>query len=163
MDAKTSPTKPLLDFGYLQNVQKTIFAFLQRRQLSAVEVGGSSLIARKERLDRRLPAQLLLVAALLLGAQAAAASDAVRDPFATLSNAPKPPETAPMIRTPERLYSSFELKAILWGEQPLANISGMIVAPGDRVHDYVVETLSRQSVLLRRADDTIFLVLEKDS
>ncbi len=107
-------------------------------------------------------AKRLSASVIVFMLSAASADEAVRDPFATLSDAPTPPEAAPLLQSPSHDFE-LKLKAILWSDRPLANIGGMIVAPGDRVHDYTVKRLSRQSALLHSADKTILLVLEKDS
>lgn len=90
------------------------------------------------------------------------AGESIRDPFATLSNAPAAPKTLALIDTSKtNRAKGLALRAILWGQQPLANISGMIVAEGDRVHDYTVIQLSRKTAVLRQDNDTILLVLEE--
>ena len=92
------------------------------------------------------------------------AQQPTRDPFATLSNQPDVPEAAALTEAPyDGRAESLKLKAILWSSKPLANISGMIVAPGDRVHDYTVSQISRKTAVLRRAEESILLVLEEDS
>ena len=102
--------------------------------------------------------------ALAFIAGSAFAQQPVRDPFATLSNQPDLPETAALTETAYNgRANSLKLKAILWSSTPLANISGMIVAPGDRVHDYTVQQLSRKTAVLRRAEESILLVLEEDN
>lgn len=111
-----------------------------------------------------MDARISGVIAFALFTGSAFAQDPVRDPFATLSNQPDLPETAALTEAPfDGRADSLKLKAILWSATPLANISGMIVAPGDRVHDYTVLQLSRKTAVLRRADESILLVLEEDS
>lgn len=107
-----------------------------------------------------------LTAAIVLAilTNSLAAQSPIRDPFATLSNQPKLPDTAALTKKAfNGRADSLVLRAILWSDRPLANISGMIVAPGDRVHDYTVVQLSRKTAVLRRAEESILLVLEEDS
>lgn len=102
--------------------------------------------------------------ALIILSGSAFAQQPIRDPFATLSDQPDMPKTAALTQQPfGSRADSLTLKAILWSDQPLANISGMIVAPGDRVHDYTVVQLSHKTAVLRRADESILLVLEEDN
>ena len=111
-----------------------------------------------------MAAKMYCAIALAIMASSASAQEPIRDPFATLSNQPDLPETAALSEAPYNgKADSLKLKAILWSDRPLANISGMIVAPGDRVHDYTVLQLSRKTAVLRRAEESILLVLEEDS
>ena len=109
----------------------------------------------------------LIALALLATHVAGAADTSVRDPFATLANAPQQPEFAALkasageTNTPSQ--APFELRAVLWGENPLANISGMIVAAGDRVNSYTVDRIDQRSVFLRRGNDRVSLTLPKDN
>lgn len=108
--------------------------------------------------------RLALCTALLLTSAGCFAQDYIRDPFIKLSEAPNKPVASPLSRSAEILDTGqLQLRAILWSDQPLANISGMIVAPGDRVHEYTVQQLTRKSATLRKADDSILLVLDEDS
>ncbi len=111
-------------------------------------------------------AKIIVISALILGlfSGVALSDNHIRDPFATLANAPDKPETQSLIDIDRPVTTrDLELRAVLWGSHPLANISGMIVAEGDRVHDYTVQQLSRKTAVLRQADKTILLVLEEDS
>jgi|GEM_PF-6836259 len=107
-------------------------------------------------------ARILTLCGLLLLSMACNAADYIRDPFIKLSEAPNQPATQPLTVKPLS-QQKLVLKAILWGKKPLANISGMIVAPGDRVLDFTVQQISRKTALLRKANDSITLVLEEDS
>lgn len=110
-----------------------------------------------------MDAKLLLALFVLTFSSGIFATNTVRDPFTTLSNAPAPPQVQPLIRAPSKaLYQSPQLKGILWGDRPLANINGMIVASGDKVYDYTVDQIGRTTAVLRRADKTILLVLKED-
>lgn len=116
-----------------------------------------------------MDAKLTLACLLTMAASAVAlAADPIRDPFATQSEHPNRPTVSPL-RSPQSVREStdtapqLELRAVLWGDKPLANISGMIVAPGDRVHDFVVTELTRGSAVLRYGSQIITLVLAEDN
>jgi len=110
-----------------------------------------------------MDARVLLALAVFVSSSAVAQLP-VRDPFATLSEQPNLPAAAALnVNQAATQGPSLELKAILWGDNPLANISGMIVAPGDKVYNYTVQQLSRKTAVLRSESSSITLVLDEDS
>lgn len=92
------------------------------------------------------------------------ATEILRDPFLKLSEMPEPPKIKALTlqQTDKVDTNQLKLKAILWGEQPLANISGMIVAPGDKIYGYLLKSITRTHATLSGDGQPVVLTLEKD-
>jgi hypothetical protein len=102
-------------------------------------------------------AALALTLALALGASAGAQAQAHRDPFARPAlpvAASAEPQAAPSLQP--------QLRAILYDRaHSLANISGQILAVGDRFGDYHVARIRERSVTLVRKGATSELGLDE--
>ena len=87
----------------------------------------------------------------------ASAQTALRDPFERVraeALTEEPTRAATVIRSDHSTTAvaapTFTLRAVLFGDAPLANLDGMIVARGDRLMDYTVERIDVDSVTLSK-------------